>query len=335
MRAFSGARLAAPLLLAALGVAGCGGHRAVSTRAPIDLAWPTDDPRVRLLRIIDLRDARTGGAARVLRWLGGETAQPLFQRPYAVAWDGDDLLLTDPDLGRVARIAPGGRIALSPEGQLRHPIGIAVCPQGILVTDVTEGRLALLDHDLERVRWLADDLKRPTGVVCDSRGAFMAETAAHRIRVLDPGGAARALGRRGAAPGEFNFPATLALDGDRLLVGDTLNFRIQSIDPDSGKSLRQFGQLGDAPGETPRIKGVAVDAMGHIWATDAILDRVSLFNGDGAFLMSLGGTGSDPGQFSFPAGVAAHPDGRVVVSDSLNRRLQIFQLVRSDDAPAR
>ncbi len=322
------AGLALPLLLA---VSGCGGHRVLNDRSPIDLAWPEDDPRIKLQRIIDLRETSARGGGRILQWLGGKREAPLFQRPYAVAWDGEAVLFTDPDLGRVARIDQRGRITLSPRDEFVHPIGVAVCPQGIVVSDSGTGKVALLDRDLNRTRWLAVDLSRPTGIVCDDERIFLVETAAHRIRVLGPDGEQHSLGRRGAAPGEFNFPATIALDDGTLLVGDTLNFRVQRLDMSTGGSLQVFGQLGDAPGETPRIKGVAVDAAGRLWVSDAILDRVSLYRQDGTLLVSIGGTGTAPGRFSFPAGIAAHPDGRVVVVDSLNRRLQIFRLL---DAPS-
>jgi len=309
---------------ACLATAGCGGHRVASTFAPGELVWPRDDPRISLRAVIDLRDLPSHGSRRILRWLGGEKQALLFQRPYAVAWDGDALLFTDPDLGLVARIDSAGRITVSSDGDFVHPIGIAACPQGIVVSDSGSGKVALLDRDLARVRWLAEDLFRPTGIGCDGARIVLVETSAHRIRMLGPDGEDRTLGRRGTAPGEFNFPSPLALDGPTLLVGDTLNFRIQRIDRTTGSSLQTFGQLGDAPGETPRIKGVAVDASGRIWVSDAILDQVSLYRSDGTLLVSVGGTGSEPGRFSFPAGIAAHPDGRVAVVDSLNLRLQIF-----------
>lgn len=323
------------LAVAILAGIGCGGHRVATSDLSGELVWPQDDPRIGLRQVIDLRDTQAHGSRRVLKWLGGDEQAPLFRRPYAAAWDGDALLFTDPDLGRVARIDPGGRIVLSPEGDFVHPIGIAACPQGIVVSDSGSGRVALLDRELAFVRWLAEDLSRPTGLGCDDRRIFLVETAAHRIRVLAAEGEDRILGRRGAEPGEFNYPAPLAIDGGSLLVGDTLNFRIQKLDPATGASLHTFGQIGDAPGETPRIKGVAVDAAGRIWVSDAILDQVSLYGSDGTLLVSVGGTGAEPGFFSFPAGIAAHPDGRVAVVDSLNLRLQIFGPLSRGDGSSR
>jgi sugar lactone lactonase YvrE len=119
----------------------------------------------------------------------------------------------------------------------------------------------------------------------------------------------------------------VAIAGGSLLVGDTLNFRVQRIDLETGAAEGVFGQLGDAPGEMPRIKGLAVDAAGQLWVSDAHTDRVSLYTADGRLLLTLGGRGVDPGRFSFPAGIAAHPDGRVAVADSFNRRIQVFRIV--------
>ncbi|MEE8412565.1 MAG: hypothetical protein V3S47_08670 [Acidobacteriota bacterium] len=294
--------------------------------------WPADNPRVRLRSVIELHGRLERNVARLLSRLGGDRATFAFRRPYAVAWDGEDLLVTDPDAGRVARIDRRGRIHLSPERAVAHPIGVAVCGSGIVVTDAVEGKVALLDRELRRVRWLAENLSRPTGVACSDDRLFVVETGAHRVLVMTPDGESQTFGGRGSAAGSFNFPTSIALDGDTLLIGDTLNFRIQRLAVSTGESLGGFGQLGDSPGDMPRTKGITVDSAGQVWVTDAHLDRVSLYTADGRLLISLGTRGTGMAQFSFPAGVAAHPDGRVVVVDSFNRRLQVFQVLERGTA---
>lgn len=279
------------------------------------------------------------GRGRFLRRLTGRGDQELFQRPYGVAWDGDDLLVTDPGVGQVIRIRDRKRrVGRSPEGLLQSPIGVAVCAPGIVVSDSATGKVALLDRDLRLVRWLAEGLERPTGIACRGERIFVVETRRHRLLVLDAattvagseapgrGGPTRSFGERGDAAGEFNFPTTVALDGGSLWVGDTLNFRLQRFDPRSGEFTAAFGQLGDAAGEMPRVKGVAVDGGGRLWLTDAYLDQIALYSSEGAFLTSLGRRGSGPGELSFPAGISIHADGRVAVADSLNRRLQILRI---------
>jgi DNA-binding beta-propeller fold protein YncE len=150
------------------------------------------------------------------------------------------------------------------------------------------------------------------------------------VVVLEPDGSRHFIGYRGNGDGAFNFPTTLAAANGWLWVGDTLNFRIQRLDPNSGVVLGTFGRLGDHAGEMPRIKGIAIDSAGHPWVSDAHLDRVSVYSTEGELLISIGSGGSAPGQFSFPAGVAAHPSGRVAVVDMLNRRVQIFRVMASE-----
>ena len=308
-------------------VLGCG-----SAGREIDLTpyrWPPESPRLALERLVETRrDAGARGPAyqRAARWLTGKKEEPLFHRPYGVAWDGDDLLVTDPAAGRVVRLGATGGLTASPEGLLQAPIGVAACARGVAVSDPPNRRVALLDRGLSLVRWLAEDLERPTGLACGGGGVYVVETGRHRVVLLGDDGSRRAFGRRGEAPGELNYPVAIAAAAGGLWVGDTLNFRLQKLDPE-GRSLSSFGSLGDAAGETPRIKGVAVDRDGHLWVTDAHLDQVALYDGDGAFLIGLGRTGGGPEGFVFPAGVAAHPDGRVAVVDSLNRRLKIFRLL--------
>ncbi len=268
-----------------------------------------------------------GGRRGVVGWLTGRRPGPALVRPYGVAWDGDDLLVTDPGAGRVVRIGPGGRLRGGPRGGLASPVGVAVCTDGILVTDSRAGTVVRLSRGLRPAARLAEGLLRPTGIACVGGAVVVAETGAHRLVVLDPGGGRRTIGRRGSGPGEFNFPTALAADGDTVWVGDTLNFRLQRIRLADGEPLTVFGRLGDAPGELPRVKGITVDPAGRLWVTEERLDQVILFRRDGTLLATVGGSGQEPGRFAFPAGIAARPDGAVAVADSLNRRVQVLRLV--------
>lgn len=323
------ASLCVPWTLTVFFLSGCSAYRAVEQAYDSGPAWPAEAPRVRLASTIDLGGRLERGMLKALHRLGDEPSAALFRRPYAVAWAGDDLIVADPDARRVVRIDPRGRMAFTPDGLFSMPVGVASCPAGVVVTDSVSGRAGLLSAGMRLDRWLAQDLERPTGIACDENDYFVVETGRHQIVKLDPGGERTVLGGRGDGPGRFNFPTSIATHGREVLVGDALNFRIQSFDADSGEYVSEFGRLGDAPGEMPRIKGIAVDRRGQVWVTDGHLDTVSLYDLDGNLLISIGGTGSSPGEFSFPTGVAVHPDGRVVVVDSLNRRLQILRLADS------
>jgi DNA-binding beta-propeller fold protein YncE len=329
--------LAAVLGFLAAGLPGCAGAGHRTTTAVEGLAWPPGDPRVRLERILEPRGSG-GGAGGFLRRLAGKADRDALERPYAAAWDGEDLLITDPGSSQVVRLGPGGRITAASRGELASPIGVAVCPAGIVVSDSRGGGVARFDSRLHFEGWIAEGLERPTGVACDGDRVLVVETGRHRVVAFEPtgpqsGGAWRAascFGQRGGGAGELNYPAAVASGAGSVWVGDTLNFRLQRFTAADGRFQGSFGHLGDAPGEMPRIKGLAVDRARQLWISDAHLDQVSLYTADGTFLIALGGRGGAPGSFSFPAGIAAHPDGRVAVVDSLNRRIQIFRLVERE-----
>jgi len=259
--------------------------------------------------------------------LMGRPQRPLFDRPFGLAWNGDDLLVTDPGAGRVFRVGKDDRVARTEAGTFSSPIGIASCVQGILVTDSIAGNVTLLSESLKPIRQIAGGLERPTGIACADGRIFVVETARHRILELDPqGGILRAYGKRGLDLGEFNFPTAIALGGEAAWVADTLNFRLQRLKMEPMEAQVYFGHLGDAGGETPRVKGIALDETGRIWVTDAYLDAVSIFREDGTYLATVGHRGELPGEFSLPAGIAINSHGDVAVADSLNRRIQILRL---------
>ena len=293
-------------------------------------AWPPEDPRVRFERV--LVTERDVSGSKFFARLAGKRPQPLFERPFGVAWDGEDLVVTDPGAGRIVLLEHAGKIRRSSPGVLSGPIGVDVCAAGIVVADARSGRVGLFDDQLRLVRWLAEDLQRPTGVACVPEGVAVVETGAHRVVILREDGSLRSIGHRGNAPSEFNFPTAITFDGGSLWVGDTLNFRIQRIDVRTGEGQERFGRIGDSPGENPRIKGIAVDALDRVWVSDAFLDVVALFDTAGNYLMRIGQKGSQDGQFSFPTGIAIHADGRVAVVDSLNRRIQILRIEEREDA---
>lgn len=330
MRQVSSRIIAFAALAALAALVGCGGFKVKKTVYEDRIGWPPEDPRVRLVSVIDLERGPRRGRPGPLAGMGSLTGALEFRRPYAAAWADDDLLVTDPDTGRVARVGSNGKIEFSPDHLFTLPVGIAACTAGIVVSDAEDGAVSILDTDLKRIGFLAVDLARPTGVACEGDEIYVVETGKHRVLIYGSGGAPRTFGSRGQEPGRFNYPTSVAIQrrhpSRHLIVGDSMNFRVQVVDPSDGSYRRKFGRLGDAPGEMPRIKGVAVDPGNRVWVSDAHLDRISLYDPDGALLISVGRSGSAPGEFSFPAGLAAHPDGRVAVIDSYNRRIQILRV---------
>lgn len=136
----------------------------------------------------------------------------------------------------------------------------------------------------------------------------------------------REWGRRGAEPGEFDFPIAIAInDADEVFVTDHLNSRVQRFDRD-GKLLGLFPVL-------PNPGGIALDAGGNIYLTHIHAsgqskhdagDFVSVYDPDGTLLRRWGQSGMAAGEFDCPGGIAVAKHGRVYVADQTNHRVQVF-----------
>jgi len=169
-------------------------------------------------------------------------------------------------------------------------------------------------------------LVRPVaGVWEDARQElFVVDSAAHDIKVLDARGQSkRVLGGRGLEPGNFNFPTSIALHGDRLWIADSGNQRVQALTL-QGAPLLAFGSVGDAPGKLALPKGVALDSEGHVYVVDARFENIQIFDQEGRVLLVFGREGSEAGEFWLPAGIFIDGNDRLWVSDQFNKRVQVF-----------
>jgi DNA-binding beta-propeller fold protein YncE len=70
--------------------------------------------------------------------------------------------------------------------RLQHPQGLAVAPAGrVLVCDSYNDSLRWLDRAARRVETWVRGLHEPGGVALGARGAYVADTNAHRLVVAD------------------------------------------------------------------------------------------------------------------------------------------------------
>ena len=289
-----------------------------------------------------IREGDSGSrVGNFFRWLAGVVsgeAQPVvLQRPQSGMVDASGRVLVT-DVSRQAVFVfdePSGKLQLWDRAEERRgfsaPSGIAAAPDGgVWVADAQLALVAHLDKDGNPLAAIGKGLlKRPTGVAWDPAGRrlFVADAYAHQIKVFDAEGALiETLGRRGDAPGEFNFPSHLALAGDELYVTDTMNGRVQAI-PLSGGAPRIFGERGLYVGNLVRPKGVAVDGEGNVYVVESYYDNLLVFNRKGEFLMPIGGLGLGTGKFYLPAGVWVDGRNRVHVADMFNGRVVLFQFL--------
>ncbi|MFL5619731.1 MAG: alkyl hydroperoxide reductase [Gemmatimonadaceae bacterium] len=178
--------------------------------SPWDLALAGDTLHVAMAGIhqlwtIDLRDGtasqRTGSGAEELH--DGPHADAALAQTMGIALAGDVLLAADAESSAVREVdlaAAGGVRTIVGTGlfdfgdvdgvgdtvRLQHPQGIAVAADGrVLVCDSYNDSLRWLDRADRSVTTWVRGLHEPGGVAIGSRGAYVADTNAHRLVVAD------------------------------------------------------------------------------------------------------------------------------------------------------
>ncbi len=209
------------------------------------------------------------------------------------------------------------------------PVGIvAESTERILVADAELGRIVRLDRKGNPLGSFGQgQLKRPTGLARDpdSGLVYVADTAAHNIKVFTPdGNLHRVIGKRGIAKGEFNGPTHITFARKTLVVSDTLNARVQLLSP-TGEPIKTVGRRGLYVGNLTRPKGVALDDDGNLYIIEGYYDHLLVFDDKGELLLPIGGTGLEIGHFFLPAGMWIDQNNRIFVADMFNSRVVMFQ----------
>ena len=188
----------------------------------------------------------------------------------------------------------------------------------------------------QRVGSGAASFNWPMAVVFDPAGnMYVADTFNNRIQSFAVAATGTptprwAVGTRGTGVGNFSHPFSLVYDntnGGRVLVADTNNDRVVSLNPATGAWLGVLAiTKGTAPGRVSKPTGIAISSAGMIWIADTGNNRIEMFNPDGTFANEMVGSyGTSNTQFNAPQGIAIGPDGLLYVADTSNNRVQVFQ----------
>jgi sugar lactone lactonase YvrE len=270
--------------------------------------------------------------SRFATWITGNSRGPSkLEKPFGLALDdAGDLLLTDMGANAVCCLDHAGKKWLRWEqaGKTRFasPVAVARRRDTVFVADSVLGKVLAMDVKGDLLFEITRELERPSGLAISADKLYVADAQRHQVVVCNLRGEFLSkFGRRGTAPGEFNFPTHIAVDvAGGLYVTDSLNCRVQVFTA-SGEFQRVIGGPGDGPGSFSRPKGIAVDRSGHIYVVDALFDNVQIFDDQGRLLLHWGDTGGDPGQFWLPNAIVISGNNDIYVADSYNRRIQAFK----------
>lgn len=307
---------------------------------PPDLSgyvWPRppEEPKIRLIKLVftdlDVREIST--AEKIF----GVDAAFRLEKPHGIAVDKDgNIYVTDTRRGEVAIMNINKKIftTLGNSYGWRTPIGVAVDDINdlIAVADAGAGLVFIFDRNkrsLEHIIGQGGGFKNPIGVAFDSKRKilYIGDSKKHEITAYTLDGRfIKKVAESGVDVGQVYYPSQMATDAEgRLYVVDTMNFRIQILDPQGGEPPKVIGEHGDAPGMFARPKGISVSADGFIFVTDAAFGNFQIFDREGKVYLYVGSTGAGFGMFDIPQGIYIDNKDRIYVVDQLNRRVQIFQ----------
>ena len=313
---------------------------------PLVFPAPPDDPRFVYERTIygsgDIMQQTQESKLRGL--LTGEGARgEALNKPNSIAVFQGRIYLAD-SVEAVIRVfdVPNGRhfkIGENDPGKLSKPLGIDVDRNGnVYVADTSAKAILVYDKDGKFLRRIGDAkwFDRLANVTVDPKGdrIYLVDIGGvgsqqHRVRVVDAasGEILFDFGKRGAAPGEFNFPRDLTVGKDgRLYIVDSGNFRVQIFDR-SGKFLKSFGAVGRQLGQFARPKEIAADSAGNIYVVDTAFGNFQVFNPEGELLMFVGNRSEEdgPARYMLPAGISVDEDGRIYMVDQWFKKVDIFR----------
>jgi len=329
-------RMLAALCIAAATTAGVSAQGGGQAARSVDRVWPDPPAQARIRYVTSLvpRSARRRSVLRKL-WdvVSGGTEAPVMKQPYGIALGaGGRVYVADPPghAVHVYDVRDGGYSKIDVESE--SLIGVAAMGGRLFLTDSVGDRVICLNASGKRV-WTVGaqaGLLRPTGIVAADDRLFVVDTLAHAIVAIGVDGRVlERFGSRGAEPGQFNYPTSIARDrAGRLYVVDAMNFRVQSFTP-QGRFIAAFGQAGDGSGDFSRPKGVALDSSGHVYVVDGLQDVVQIFDASGRFLLAFGQPGHEDGEFWLASGIAI-ADDRIYVADSSNGRVQVFDYLKAE-----
>jgi DNA-binding beta-propeller fold protein YncE len=131
-------------------------------------------------------------------------------------------------------------------------------------------------------------------------------------------------GSAGGNPGQFNFPAKVAIDGGLVYVTST-NVNLVEVFTLDGAYVRSWGSSGAGNGQFNLPFGIAIDhARNLVYVADSSNSRVQVFTPAGVYLRQFGAGGVLDGQFQLVYGLTLDSSGNVYVSDVGGGRVEVF-----------
>lgn len=201
-------------------------------------------------------------------------------------------------------------------GQFDQPVGIAVTPSAIYITDRGNAAVSVFNNAGEpQMYWSNKEtgrgtLNRPGAISLAQDGSlFISEHQSNRVAKFNPDGSwALTWGREGRDEGEFREVGGIrVVDDGTVWVGDIYNRRAQQFNQ-QGEYLNQIYLPAGHPAD------FILDAHGRLLVLDALQQIIRRFDASGNRVGDLGKRGGGLGEFAGgPGSIAKDESGKLWV----------------------
>lgn len=173
---------------------------------------------------------------------------------------------------------------------------------------------------------IIDGLDKPWGVaVTTGNRIVVAERGKHCLSYITRNGDKKSIGTQGSGPGQFYWPAGIAIQGENVLITDYWNHRIQKWSL-GGQYLKTVGSKCTGPLQLHQPTSIAVHPHNQmVYIADKGNSRIQVLNADLSFAFSFGRKGSNDGEFQELCDVTVDTNSQVYAADCGNNRVQIFR----------
>ena len=162
-----------------------------------------------------------------------------FNVPHRLAALNNELFVADSDNHRIQVFDIDGNFLRqfgtygNSIGQLSTPIDVHIYGSQIFVADSVRASILVFDLDGKfmkefEVNQNVSDISEPFGVFVYDNLIFVSDIGDYSVKIFDlDGNFVKKFGQHGDRYGEFKYPVYTVTDGEKIIVSDARNFRIQ------------------------------------------------------------------------------------------------------------
>lgn len=268
----------------------------------------------------------------------------LLNRPSGVTIGPDNrIYVADTMKNRVVVFDSRGQFVgiIKPESQGRYamkwPIAVAVSDDGrIYVLSKQDRKIVVFNQDYQPINIIEFENVIPTCLFIKGDRLYVGTDKAIMIGTLD-GRAIKQIGRFGKEEGEFDLIGGITVGDDgTIYVADSLNYRVQAIDEETGEAKWVYGspippeQAIQYQGEDRKFglpASIALDERGRLYVVDGLNSEIVVLDAEtGEKIKTLSDIGHKEGLFYYPDGISYASGGIIAVADKFNDRVQVFNV---------